>query len=232
MTKPALVIGNGPSVDLLTPNLLDGFATYGCNHIYKKFNAWGRQTDVIVITDSNRVREIGGAYVAFQGRVFVGHEGYVVPPQRAMERVLGRAILPLKQLPKPKAKRLLPLHHLRIPIPLHPVFFDKLRFSLSMTEGLNFGYSVVTSAIQLAVIDGHKRICLTGVDSHYKHDKSYFEGMQNDVSFVNKAFTSNPRVFMEPVLVSLQLFLEPLGIELLDCTPGGALRFIAKSSLE
>ena len=45
---------------------------------------------------------------------------------------------------------------------------------------------------------------------------------------MNDDFIKNPRIFMEPVLVLIQVYLEPLGINLIDCTPGGKLRFITK----
>jgi hypothetical protein len=49
---------------------------------------------------------------------------------------------------------------------------------------------------------------------------------------VNHLFVKNPRLFMEPLLVTLQIHLEELGVELLDCTPGGKLRFINKGTFQ
>ena len=72
---------------------------------------------------------------------------------------------------------------------------------------------------------------LTGVDSSYPTRKAYFHGMESGVSYVNNSFVENPRIFMEPVLVALQIHLEDLGVELIDCTPGGKLRFISKGDL-
>jgi hypothetical protein len=226
--RPALIIGNGPSVDHLPLDLFDHVTTYGCNHIGRKFAQWGRPTDHIVITDSNRIAEIGRTYADFRGGLFVGDDRYAFPPVRRIRNILGRDFVPLRQLKKQTLERFRFLDRVRWSPLLYSTIFHKGRFTFDLNQGLNFGYSVVTSAIQLAVIHGHKTILLTGVDSSYKGDKDYFTGMADRISYVNKDFTSNPRVFMEPILTLLQVYLEPLEIALIDCTPGGKLRFIPK----
>ncbi|HJP03062.1 MAG TPA: hypothetical protein QF764_14955, partial [Planctomycetota bacterium] len=60
----------------------------------------------------------------------------------------------------------------------------------------------------------------------------YFRGMKADVAYVNNRFIQNPRLAMEPMLVIAQVLLDDLDVELLDGTPGGALRFIEKVDLE
>lgn len=229
--RPALIIGNGPSVDQFDPSLLTRCESYGCNHIGKKFAEWGRGTDHIVITDSFRIREIGRAYEKFPGRVYIGDENYIEPPVSAIRRIVNRDFQPLRQIPRRSFPKWTFLRRLKFNKYLHPSVFDKLRFTFELEKGLNFGYSVVISAIQIAVINGHKRILLTGVDSSYPTRKAYFHGMESGVSYVNNSFVENPRIFMEPVLVALQIHLEDLGVELIDCTPGGKLRFISKGDL-
>lgn len=233
-TKPetALIIGNGPSVDRLDPSLLPHFWTYGCNHIGKKFSDWGRPTDNIVITDFKRTSEIGTAYKDYAGSVYVGNERRTFPNVAWTESVMGRPVTPLRQLVKPKLARYEFLDKLEFHYFLHPLIFDKLRFTFDLKKGLNFGYSVVTSAIQLAVIEGFKRIVLTGVDASYPTEKAYFKGMEQDVQWVNTPFIENPRMWMEPVLVCMQIALEGSGVEIIDCTPGGKLQFIKKGTLE
>jgi hypothetical protein len=227
----ALIIGNGPSVDALDPTVFDYVTTYGCNHISKKFPTWGRGTDNVVITDSNRINEIGRAYEHYRGGLFVGDERYVVPPVRSIKNVLGRDFVPLKQLKKATLDRHQFVDRIRWSPFLYSTIFHKGRFTFSADLGFNFGYSVVTSAIQLAVIAGHKTVLLTGVDSSYKGQKDYFSGMAADINYVNTAFIDNPRLYMEPILVLMQVYLEPLGVRLIDCTPGGKLRFIPKGRL-
>ena len=228
--KPALVIGNGPSVDQLNPSLLDRFTTFGCNHIYKKFADWGRETDSVVITDSNRIHEIQGAYREFKGGLYIGDERYAFPPVADIRKSVGRDFTPLRQLKKETLDRFPQIDHIRWPNLLYSTIFHKLRFTFDMQKGLNFGYSVVISAIQIAAIQGHRTILLTGVDSSYKSDKDYFSGMKGKIDYVNHDFIKNPRLYMEPILVLAQIYLEESGIELLDCTPGGKLRFVPKGN--
>ena len=229
--KTALILGNGPSIDLLDPSVLPYFETYGTNHIYKKFEAWGRPVDNVVITDSNRLAEIRTAYKSFPGNLYVGDQRYIEPPVEHWKRVLGREFIPLRQLPK----QTLPVNWLTRRIRwthyLYSTVFDKTRFTFDFDKGLNFGASVVISAIQIAVIRGSRRILLTGVDSHYATPKSYFAGMTAEIQYVNPTFTANPRLFMEPLLVLAQIYFENMGVELIDCTPGGALKFIPKGDL-
>lgn len=227
-TSIALVIGNGPSVDSLPVELLDQLVTYGCNHIGRKFPEWGRELDNIVITDSNRIKEIGGLYREFRGGLYVGHEQYVDPPVAWIRRHLRRDFVALRQLKKETLNKVSLVDCVRWPQSLYTTVFSKNRFTFDLRRGLNFGYSVVTSAIQLAAMQGAKCILVTGVDTSYKTDKDYFSGMETAINYVNHGFVKNPRVFMEPVLVSLQVHLEALGVGLVDCTPGGKLRFIPK----
>lgn len=224
----ALIIGNGPSVDKLDPALFDHFTTYGCNHIYKKFPAWGRPTDNVVITDSNRINEIGEAYKDYQGGLYIGDDRYAYPPVKAIRKTIGRDFVPIRQLKKETLDRFSFLDSIRWHPLAYTLIFHRGRLTFDMEKGLNFGYSVVTSAVQLATIHGFKTILLTGVDTSYSTPKDYFAGAANDIAYVNKQFTSNPRAFMEPILVLLQVYLEQLGVRLIDCTPGGRLRFIDK----
>jgi hypothetical protein len=226
--KPALIIGNGPSVDAIDPALFDHVVSYGSNHIYKKFPEWGREVANVVITDSNRIHEIGDAYRNFHGNLYVGDERYVWPPVGKIRRVLQRDFIPLRQLKKKTLSRFRGIDRLRWHKLLYSVVFPKTQFTFNFEQGLNFGYSVVTSAIQIAVIQGHQTILLTGVETNYNHPKDYFSGAEASIAYVNKTFTDNPRLFMEPVLVAAQIHLEPMGVQLVDCTPRGHLRFIKK----
>jgi len=226
--KPALIIGNGPSVDQLDPMLFDHFTTYGCNHIFNKFQTWGRGTDHVVITDSNRIREIGSAYKDYQGGLFIGDERYVYPPVSKIRSIVGRDFTPLRQLKKETLDKVSILDGVKFHKILYTSIFHKLRFTFDLEKGLNFGYSVVTSAIQIAAIRGHKTILLTGVDSSYSKEKDYFNGAEGKIDYVNHSFIKNPRLFMEPILALVQVYLEEMGIQLIDCTPSGKLKFVTK----
>ncbi|MGB0369887.1 MAG: hypothetical protein ACPGN3_00955 [Opitutales bacterium] len=231
MKKPALLIGSGPSVDKIDPKYFDHFETYGCNSIFKKFEEWGRPVDNVVITDSKRMQDIGDAYKNYEGRLFIGDQRYVMPPYKKYKRLLGRDFIPLKQL----TKNTFPENWLTRLIPfskyLSSTVFQKWNMTFDYERGLNFGRSVSCAMVQIAAIEGHKIIALTGVDANYDNPKSYFSDVAETVSHVNVPFVSNPRLMMEPFFVMAQILLEPDGIRLIDCTPGGKLKFIEKSEL-
>lgn len=228
----ALIIGNGPSVDLLDPALLDQFTTFGCNHIYKKFPDWKRPTDNVLITDSHRLEEIRDAYANYPGKLYVGHERYAHPPAARIRSLLGREFVPLRQITKPLASRIPFAESIGWPPSFCGMMFDRARYTFDLEQGLNFGCSVVFSAIQVAVIQGFRTILLTGVDTSYTKPVDYFAGMTGNISYVNHVFIKNPRLYMEPLMVILQIYLEELGVELFDCTPGGKLRFINKATFQ
>jgi len=229
--KPALIIGNGPSVNLLDPALLKSFVTFGSNHIYKIFPEWGLQTDNVVITDSHRINEIGNAYKDFRGSMYVGDERYAYPPVRRIRKILGRDFIPLRQLTKETIRNWRILDRVRWHRLLYSTVFSKMNFTFNYSVGINFGYSVVISAIQIAIIEGYRTILLTGVDSRYLARKDYFAGAESSVGFVNESFIANPRSFMEPVLVALQIAAESIDAQIIDCTPNGSLRFIKKGNV-
>ena len=229
--KPALVIGNGPSVDQLDPQCLCDYETFGVNHIYSKFDEWNRQLDNVVITDSNRIREVGRAYKNFSGQLYVGNEHYICLPYNRTKRILGRDFIPLRQITKVHMPTFWPFSRIPYSKYLYSTVFDKWKMGFDPKRGLNFGRSVVISAIQIAAYLGHKEIRLTGVDCIYSNDKDYFRGMEGRVEYVNPTFIKNPRLAMEPMMVILQVYLEEMGVSLLDCTPNGRLKFIEKGSL-
>jgi hypothetical protein len=229
--QTALVLGNGPSIDQFNPALLDCLTSYGCNHIGRIFLKWGRKTDNVVITDSNRIDEIAALYEHYHGGLYVGHQSYAYPPVRRLRKLLKRDFVPLRQLKKQTLERYHFLDNIRWHKLLYTTVFHKHLYTFDFSKGLNFGYSVVLSAIQVAVINGAKTVLLTGVDSSYKTGHDYFSGMSANVEFINRDFIANPRVFMEPLLVLMQVYLEALGVTLIDCTPGGKLRYINKGHL-
>ncbi len=224
----ALIIGNGPSVDRLDPALLGHFTTYGCNHIYKKFPDWGRPTDHVLISDSRRLPEIGDAYRNYSGQLWIGDERYSDPPAKYIRKLVQRDFHPLRQLMKRRYTKLPPLRRVQWPQLFSGLVFDKGLFTFDLKTGFNFGQSVTISAIQLAVMHGHKVVCLTGMETSYSVPKDYFSGMESSISYVNDVFIANPRRWMEPYLVILQIHLEAIGVTLLDCTPNGKLKFISK----
>lgn len=113
---------------------------------------------------------------------------------------------------------------------MRAIVFDKLQFSLDPEVGFNFGRSVVTASIAIAAQFKPKRILISGIDARYRSGQDYFSGMS--VDYVNHDFIKNPRAQMEPFLAMARVALEDRGIELIDCTPSGAITCLRKSSFE
>ena len=229
--RPALILGNGPSLDIFPHDLLPHFYTYGCNHIYKLFKRWGGSTNAVVITDSYRLQEIGDAYRDFPGDLWIGDQRYINPPISSIRKLVKRDFHPIRQLKKETLTRFPFFDRIRWTKYLFNTVFQKSKISFDLKLGLNFGSSVVFSAIQLAAIRGHKTILLTGVDANYQQKGQYFQGMHGASRKINPYFTDNPRVYLEPALVLAQICLEAMGVDLIDCTSNGNLRFISKGTL-
>ena len=111
---------------------------------------------------------------------------------------------------------------------MREVMFLRTEYSFDRATGFNFGNSVIIASLQLLVSLGYKRILLSGVDTRYRTSKDYIQGVAERTKWVWEDFVKNPRLFMEPHLVSLQILAEAVGVEIIDCTPDGALRFIRK----
>jgi hypothetical protein len=158
----------------------------------------------------------------------VGHQSYVYPPVERLRTTLQRNFVPLRQLKKQTLAHFGILDHIRLHKLLYSTVLQKGMYTFDLSKGLNFGYSVVLSAIQIAVINGARTVLMTGVDSSYKTGRDYFASMSSHVAFINRDFITNPRIYMEPLLVLMQVYLEAMGVTLVDCTPGGKLRFINK----
>jgi hypothetical protein len=229
--RPTLILGNGPSLDALDPALLPHFYSMGSNHIHRKFHVWGRPTDAVVITDSDRLDEVKDAYRDYSGELYIGDQRYVSPPVACIRKLVGRDFIPLRQLKKETLERIRILDRIKWSKYLYQTIFHKGQMSFDLKRGLNFGYSVVVAAIQLAAIRGCSTILMTGVDAGYQKGRDYFAGMDGAARPINSHFTSNPRLFMEPMLALAQVYLEEMGVSLIDCTPGGNLRFVTKGEL-
>jgi hypothetical protein len=225
-----LIIGNGPSIERIKPEIFENYdLVIGCNHIYKMFDKWNYQTDIIIITDHNRIKETGKSLVNYKGELYIGDERYHKPPVKKIRKILNREFIPIKQRLKTRFQNIL-FRNLKYHRFLYNIIFDKENFAFTEGEDFNFGHSVIISAIQLAIIKGSKEIHLHGVDSDYS--KPYALEIAVEAQYKNPTFMSNPRLKMEPILVTLQIQMESLNICLFDITPNGKLKYISKKIVE
>jgi hypothetical protein len=229
--KIAVIAGNGPSLrDTDINSIPKDVAFFATNHYYKMWDAFERKPDNIVITDSNRIREIGDNYKNRDVTLYAGHQNYINAPVAWIKKHLQRDFVPLKQLPKGFFRRHTLFNDFFIKDRFSPLVFDKFNFSKWPEAGFNFGSSVVISSIQLAFSLGYEKVILIGVDSNYGKEKYFFK--EDESSFyINHGFIKNPRLHMEPYLVGIQIFFEEFGLGIVDCTPGGKLKFIDKGNL-
>jgi hypothetical protein len=251
-TDTALVIGNGPSLDSIDPACFDRFTTFGTNRVHVLFPKWQRECDNIVITDNARIREIGDSYRNYRGQMFVGDSHYIYPRVSELRRILGRDFTPLKQLiiERPRQRWLSRLD--RWPA-ITRMVRNRKTVSFNFERGFNFGGTVGGTAVQIAVALGFKRVLLVGMDAGSLNGKTHLAGLPHfpaefqrqlrdrryeDPELVNRFSTasewrsSNIRLKLEPFFALLQVAMEEVGCELIDCTVGGKLKFISKGKVE
>src|SRR5688572_27828054 len=125
--------------------------------------------------------------------------------------------------------------------------------SFDFERGFNFGGTVGGTAVQIAVALGFKRVLLVGMDAGTVDGRTHLAGLPHfpaefqqqlrdrryeDPELVNKFSdrsewrSSNIRLKLEPFFVLLQVAMEEVGCELIDCTVNGKLKFISKGKLE
>lgn len=249
-TDTALVLGNGPSLDEFDPSFLDRFATFGTNRVHVMFPKWQRECDNVVITDPPRIHEIGDSYNHYRGRMFVGYAYSIYPRARQLQRVLGHDIIPLKQMVIDRWRQQLLSRMDRWPI-ITRMVRDRNNVSFDFERGFNFGGTVVGTAVQVAGALGFRRILLAGVDAGGADGKTHcgdlpvhppefkqqlkvrrYENLGLNTKLSDGSRASDIRLKLEPFLVLLQLVLEEMECELIDCTVNGRLRFISKGKLE
>lgn len=251
-TDTALVLGNGPSLDEIDPACFEHFATFGTNRVYVMFPKWQRECDNIVITDHARIREIGNSYRHYRGQMFVGCSHNVYPRVGQLQRILDRDFTPLKQLVTDRRRQRVLSRLDRWPA-ITRMVRERKSVSFDFERGFNFGGTVAATAVQIAVALGFKRILLAGMDAGSVNGRSHLAGLPHfppefqqqlrdrryenqrivaDFSKRSQWRSSNIRLKLEPFFVLLQVALEDLGCELIDCTVNGKLRFISKGRLE
>lgn len=233
MKKTCVIAGAGPSLLSTNIDLIPADAYFMvCNHYYKLKKVYQRKPDAVVITDSSRLKEIGENYSNTSAELFVGHQKYINPPITYIKNILKRDFIPISQLAKRRVRNFKIFDKICIPQFLHDLFFDKRKWNHNDVSnvGCNFGSSVIFTATQIAISKGYNKIIYVGVDANYANGNYAYK--IDEKMFLDANFMSNPRLNMEPYLVSMQIFYEPFGVEFVDCTIGGKLQFIKKSSLE
>jgi hypothetical protein len=251
-TDTALVLGNGPSLDMIDPACFDHFTTFGTNRVYVMFPKWRRECDNIVITDRARIREIGDSYRHYRGQMFVGSSHNIYPRVRELRRVLGRDFTPLKQMIVDRRRQRLLSRMDRWPA-ITRIVRNRKTVSFDFERGFNFGGTVGGTAAQIAVALGFNRVLLVGMDAGSIDGKTHLADLPHfppefqqqlkdrryedprpvgELSERSQWRSNNIRLKMEPFFVLLQVAMEEVGCELVDCTVNGKLRFISKGKLE
>lgn len=217
---------------------LDHVESYGTNHVHLHLDPLGRQVDNLIVLDPSRHQGVAEYYRDKPNvRLFVGDTRYFLPPERAVRQLFQRAVVRVPQLSFPCRhwvdRR---LKRVRIRQRVNGYLLDTSAMSFSLRAGFNFGGSVVVGAIQLAASRGHTKILLCGVDASFSGPKQYCAGAERaglKPSLLQlQQGRYNFRALVEPQLARLQIYFAEMGVELIDCSPGGKLRFIRKGHLE
>lgn len=151
--KEIIVLGNGPSLAHLDPELLDGRISIGSNGVYELFPKWGRTTDYLIMEDVEQVEERGKAF-------------------RDVPSMGGRA---LKKLAALHTAHALPrpwpddLYFFNARYTTDAGYYDEWgpHFSEDFASLVWLGSTVTYISLQLAWYLGAKTVYLAGVDFSY-----------------------------------------------------------------
>lgn len=224
-----LVLGNGPSLDLLKNYNLVGYKIIACNNAWRSSSDWSHPADFFFFTDRFRALELLDAKDLPSGQIVVGDHDSVYPSMIKYRKLFEGGAISIKQ-------KLIDYFDHRILISNLLVYNSKI-FSRIVEKkypcfdprlGFNFGYSVIIPAIQFAVALGARKVILFGVDASSSNG-AYFSAMPSDLRR-DEEFLKNPRLTIEPSLAMLRAALDPMGIELLDAS-GGSLTSLDKCTL-
>lgn len=88
--------------------------------------------------------------------------------------------------------------------------------------GTNSGYQ----AINIAVLAGARRILLLGYDMHFPNGKSHWHG-EHPIKIPEQHYTGYTKQF-----ATMLDQLKKLGVEVVNCSPGSALKYFRMSTIE
>jgi hypothetical protein len=214
------VLGNGPSLDRVGTKHLAGAITIGCNHAWRGFERWDRETDFLLLTDRLRLQELTAAQPQLRStQLVLGDHRSAYPSARRYAHWRRHGAWALRQLLRPNVQNKPWLHpFLGWHETLVRLGTERRQLSFDYARGYCFGESVVIAGIQLAVTLGAKEVWLCGVDASTASG-SYFAGMPAGVQ-QDQAFLQNPRKTLEPFLALCRAYLDEQGIRLLDASDG------------
>lgn len=225
-----LVLGNGPSLDQVAAGHMSKCVTIACNNAWRMRTKWGRDAELTLITDRARLGEFQKEDPSLDSQLVLADCYDVVPSPRRWKYFQSRDAIVIRQLMVPFFRRhpaLIPLT--RIDLRVFDLVCEKRDCSFDFGTGFCLGHSVVIPGIQMAVALGASRVLLAGVDARAA-GTNYFSMMPGNVR-VDPNFLNNPRAKIEPYLALLRAHMDPLGVALIDCSAGGALTSVERSSL-
>ncbi len=204
------IIGNGPSLNKVDMQLLKDEITFGTNRGYLGCSEWGFDFTYWTIIDRLQIEENLQEWedcknISDKTKKFIPYE----------------------------YKNLLNLKN-SCPINFHYNLKRFPDFSFS-TEDIYLGYTVVFTAMQIAVNMGIKEIYLLGLDHNYNlsdYNKDVWTNSDsNSPTHFNSKYTENGRNFVIPRLEKIEVAfdfankeLNKKGIKILNATPGTKLK--------
>jgi hypothetical protein len=220
--QTVVCVGNGPSIASTELELLDGQYVIGTNRAFLLLDRFKPKEFHLMVQDNQRVRELEPEISECAYPLHVGHYNFTLkwPVPTWMYRTENPPYAFLPRLKWYLATK--DSNESRL-------CFESdfgLGFSRNPSRCMNFGYSVIFSAIQLAHYMGAKKIVCIGIDMNYTSGVNFVSGVTN----IFPAF--DYQLHGEPMFLLFLRLLNEQGVSLVNATPGGAVDCIERQTLK
>ena len=215
--KTVVCIGNGPSLNGMDLTCLDGCFAIGTNRAYALKDRFDAKRFHLVVQDNYRLREFGADLMDLTFPIHIGNlfydEQWPIPTWLLEERENISFYMP-RVTWKSEGRK------------LSPEADFSLGYSSDPSKYVNYGYSVIFSAIQFAEYFGASRIVCIGIDMDYSKGGNFVAG----VNPVWDAFDYDTHC--KPMFEYFRQYLQQRDVDLINATPGGKVDAIPRMDLQ
>lgn len=214
-------IGNGPSLARTDLDALANQNVIATNRAYKLLDRIRPAQFSTCVQDNFRFGELSDDLANLNHRLYLGRcffDDELVPPDWIAERsdLTGVYLPVLKWFGHWQGKNR---------VTLKPRAYFGVGHSEDVRRNVFYGYSVIFSAIQLAMHWGAKRIVCIGIDMDFSGGVSFVAGVRH--VFPHFDYETH----CKPMFRHLQQVADQRGVELINSTPGGRMEEWARMPL-
>lgn len=191
-------VGSGPSLKKTDLSKTKDKIVIATNHTYKLFN---KNSAYSIMTDHIRVKQLREKIIKYGNKLFLARNNNCLKDEYYSDPATLINVLRKNN--------------------------ESIGFSWDLNNGIYIGYSVIFSAIQLAVYMGAKKVHLIGVDQDYSQKQKFFD---EDITRA-----STPKI--NDYKLNSKMFnicnneLTKKGIEFVNSTIGGKIDCIKREAL-